>query len=193
MKARLYFNTMKIFSSCEILRTSYSFTYLFGEFAVQGTVSDFFEICKLFESAADYYRTKGIKQWNQGYDLEKIYYNIIQKETFIIKSGNGVLLCTFAISEKLPDYYPEYLKTETNIWIVKSLCTKLQELTCPGKKVIKKIIQAAIDNHISKIYLDCVIDNPSLEKYYERFGFERIVIVKHPKYCQDMVVMVLGV
>ncbi|MDZ8140884.1 MAG: GNAT family N-acetyltransferase [Nostoc sp. DedQUE04] len=75
----------------------------------------------------------------------------------------------------------------------KSLCTKLQELTCLGKKVIKKIIQAAIDNHISKIYLDCVIDNLSLEKYYKRFGFERIVIVKHPKYYQDMVVMVLGV
>ncbi|MEH1860647.1 MAG: hypothetical protein V7L21_22210 [Nostoc sp.] len=184
--------TMEISSSCAVFTENHNFSYLFKEFAVQATVSDFSEICELFKVAVEYYRNKGIKQWEKGYDLGKIYQNIIKGETFVTRNESGVLLCTFAISKLLPDYYPEYLKSDSNILSIKSLCTDVKIRIFIGREVFSRIIQTAINNHISKIYLDFVVDNPTLEYYYKRYGFKSIAIVKHPTYHQNMAIMVLN-
>ncbi|WP_414526955.1 hypothetical protein [Nodularia chucula] len=184
---------MNTFAYHTTITKSYSFPDLFEDLAVTATFSDFAEICQLFQSAADYYRSRGIKQWNKGYDLEKIYHNISKGEAFIVRNESGVLLCTFAISKKLPNYYPEHLTIESNIWIVKSLCKNLQEKNSIAEKIIIKIIKNAVDNYINKIYLDCVMDNQILERYYQKYGFKRIAIVEHPKYEQNMAVMALNI
>ncbi len=162
-------------------------------FAVKARISDFTEICDLFKFAVKYYKNKGVRQWQNGYDLVKIHQNIIKGEMFIIRNESRVLLCTFAVSNQLPDYYPEHLKTHSNIWLIKSLCTNLQETNFIGKKVIAQIIKTATNNRIEKIYLDCVVDNPILESYYQRYGFRRIAIAEHPRYKQNMVIMVSNI
>jgi len=159
-------------------------------FAVKATIADFTEICDLFKFAAQYYKNKGVKQWEQGYDLVRIHQNISKGDVFVIRNENRLLLCTFASSHQLPDYYPEHLKKESNIWFCQSLCTNLQTTSFIARKVIAKIFQTATINQIKKIYLDCVMDNPILESYYQRYGFRRIAIAEHPRYKQNMVIMV---
>ncbi|MEH1943842.1 MAG: hypothetical protein V7L01_26980 [Nostoc sp.] len=41
------------------------------KFAVQASISDLTEIYDLFKFAAEYYKNKGVKQWENGYDLVK--------------------------------------------------------------------------------------------------------------------------
>ncbi|MEH1943843.1 MAG: GNAT family N-acetyltransferase [Nostoc sp.] len=111
----------------------------------------------------------------------------------MIRNESGALLCTFALSNQLPDYYPEHLKTYSNIWLIKSVCAKLQETRYTVRKIIRKVIEIAPENQIKKIYLDCVVDNPILESYYQRYGFKRIAIAEHPRYKQNMVIMVFNI
>lgn len=163
---------------------------LFEGFANQATIYDFIEISNLFRLATEYYRNKGIEQWQNGYDLMRIYQSIINQETFIIRNNVGILLCTFAVSNYLPDYYPEYLKQQTNILHVKSFCKNMQIKNFVGRKIIVKVIESATNSCVQKIYLDCVMDNPTLELCYKRYGFKRVAIAEHPKYAQNMVIMV---
>ncbi|MBD2498167.1 hypothetical protein [Nostoc sp. FACHB-280] len=161
--------------------------------ADKATISDFAEICELFKLAAEYYKNKGIKQWEKGYDLVKIHQNISKGEIFVIRNESRFLLGTFAISHELPNYYPEYLRRNNNIWLLQSLCTNLQKPSLIVRKVLPLIIKIATKNEIEKIYLDCVMDNPILECYYQRYGFRRIAITEHPRYEQNMVIMVYDV
>lgn len=71
--------------------------------------------------------------------------------------------------------------------------TNLQKTNFIGRKVILKVIKTAANNCIQKIYLDCVMDNPTLELYYKRYGFRRIAIAEHPRYIQNMVIMVFNI
>lgn len=162
-------------------------------FAVKARISDFTEICDLFKFAVKYYKNKGVRQWQNGYDLVKIHQNIIKGEMFVIRNESRVLLCTFAVSNQLPDYYPEHLKANSNIWLIKSLCTNRQGTNLIGRKVLAKIIKIATHNRIEKIYLDCVVDNKILESYYKRYGFKRTAIAEHPRSKQKMVILVSNI
>ena len=101
---------MKTSNVYEKLTDNNDLSNLFEWFAVRAIISDFVEICDLFKFAAEYYKNKEIKQWQKGYDLVIIYRNIINKEMFIVRNDSGFLLCTFAISNQLPSYYPEDVK-----------------------------------------------------------------------------------
>ena len=189
----IYFSREKMKTSnvYEKLTDNNDLSNLFKWFAVRAIIADFVEICDLFEFAVEYYKNKEIKQWQRGYDLVTIYRNIINKEMFIVRNDSGFLLCTFAISNQLPSYYPEDVKKNSNTWVIKSLCTNLHyKNSFIGRKNIVKILKTADSNCIQKIYLDCVIDNPILELFYKRYGFRRIAIAEHPRYAQDMVLMV---
>ncbi|MBD2358322.1 hypothetical protein H6G41_27555 [Tolypothrix sp. FACHB-123] len=183
---------MKIFSDRESFITKPNSANPFREFAVRATFSDFSEICQIFVFAVEYYKNKGIKQWDKDYDLGKIFHHINQGETYIVRNESGILLCTFTVSKLLPDYYPASLTKDDKMWLVKSLCTNLQQTSLIGRKVIPQIIKTAIQHQITQIYLDCVMANPALESLYQRYGFKRIAIVNHPKYNQDMAIMALN-
>lgn len=183
---------INIYSEREDFTKKYNLSNFFAEFACQAIFSDFYDICQLFEFATAYYKNKGIKQWEKGYDLEKIYHNILKGEAFVIRNESGVLLCTFSVAKFLPDYYPHSLVIHENIWLIKSLCTNLRQNKLIGRKVIPQIIKTALYHQISQIYLDCVMDNPTLESYYQKYGFTRIAIVQHPIYNQNMAIMILN-
>ncbi|MEM6404448.1 MAG: hypothetical protein AAF757_30190 [Cyanobacteria bacterium P01_D01_bin.116] len=180
---------METSNVCETLIDNNHCSNIFEKFAVRAIISDYIEICELFKFATEYYKNKGIKQWDKGYDLVKIYQSIILHEMFVIRNDRGILLCTFAISNQLPNYYPKHLQVDSNTWVVKSLCTNLKHKSFIGRKIVGNIIKTADNNCIQKIYLDYVMDNPILEVFYKRYGFRRITIAEHPRYAQNMVIM----
>ena len=133
------------------------------------------QVEELFKDTVNNLHQREISQWSKGYPNNKLMENIIKGESFIKTNSKGEILFHFAVSNNLPQYYPELGLTSKYI-VIKSVSRnfKLEESKGEGKMFFQKIIQNSLRAGVETIILDCEKENSGLNKYYLSLGFQQI-------------------
>lgn len=136
----------------------------------------FFEVMKILRENAEWMLSKKIEQWPLDW-LESM-----EPEIYLsVKSGNFF----FAMHEERVVGVVEILSKPERIWKYdKSQAIYIHKLAIKrensglgvGANIISKLLSWSAKNERSCIRLDCVANNVSLRKYYERNGFKFISV-----------------
>lgn len=141
------------------------------------TQSDLDEICRMFDKAVAYQKSKGYPVYKNkdraGVEMcikNKLHLKIVE---------NNAIACSFSIAYSDPDIWREK-DQEPAIYLHRIITDQKYK----GQKLFTLVLEwtkrLAMKNNISKIRLDTWNFNPPLVEYYQSFGFEIVEYFNMP-------------
>lgn len=127
--------------------------------------------CELVEQMLQ----KGIRQWLRPIDKQKLIERQSRGENYGLFDENNELK-VFLSLVKRSEYYEwsNWISSNSTIWLNTVSVNVHNKEKGLGKKAILYAIKFLKDNSINELYLDCVINDGFLIKYYTELGFEKI-------------------
>ncbi len=135
-------------------------------------LADAYELhCKLVEHMLQ----KGIRQWLRPIDKQKLIDRQLKGENFGLFDENNDLKVFLSLVER-SDYHEwsNWISLDKTIWLNTVSVNINNKGTGLGKLAILYAIQYLKENAVNELYLDCVINDGFLLRYYSELGFEKI-------------------
>ena len=133
-----------------------------------------FEIYYVLNKAKEKLNKKGIKQWEEGWEIDELK-NKCKKGLFYVLYDKGNIIGCYCI-ERNPGI--EWIKDKEYTYL-SSLCLLPNY---QGKGLGKILIESAIENSTKIIYLDCFSENDKLKSFYQNNGFKYIKDIPEKNY-----------
>ncbi|MFD1850801.1 GNAT family N-acetyltransferase [Oceanobacillus bengalensis] len=150
-------------------------SYMFGPYKVRkATEKDIEDIIELLQDVARWLESKGIMQWEYlltGEENEEIKKDIVAGRTYLVEYA-GEIAATFNFSSLQNDWDIELWGKRNDLaYYIHRLAVKREfQRQQLGKKILNWI-DANIQLKGGYVRLDCIANNPVLNKFYQEAGF----------------------
>ena len=134
-----------------------------------------FEIYYILDKARENLNKKGIKQWNEGWDINDLKKKCKKGCFYVLYEEKGDIIGCYCIEKNINIEWIE----DKDYTYISTVCLHPDY---QGKGLGKKLIQSAIENSSKIIYLDCWSENNKLKTFYEENGFKYLKDVKENNY-----------
>lgn len=135
-------------------------------------IEDVERIRELIAERIDWMNKNGIKQWNQFNYLDIFSYEyfkaIVEQEHFYVATKGNIVVGAVALLEEDGAW-----DDSINALYIHNLVGDVTEKGV-GKFLLEYAEELAIGKGISRLRLDCQIDNKELNDYYQRIGYQKV-------------------
>ena len=136
--------------------------------------SEAFEIYYILNIAKEKLKEKGIKQWNNGFDINEIKLKC-KMGCFNVIYDKGNIIGCYCIEKNINIEWVE----EKQFSYLSFICLHPDY---QGKGFGKKIIKSALENSSNIVYLNCLSDNTKLKTFFSDNGFKYIKDIREKEY-----------
>lgn len=152
-------------------------SYTFDQYAVRkATKDDAKEVFQILRNAASWLNEKNINQWehlHNDVEINEIMEDIVEDITYIVENKNTDIVAVFNFSPNQNPWDIEmWGKREDKAFYLHRFAVHQEHHHKQiGKRTLEWMINSYQVNN-SYIRLDCIGNNPVLNKFYQRAGFQ---------------------
>lgn len=142
------------------------------------TRDDLADVLDLLNAAASWLHAKGLDQWPDGFDSERIGPMIDRSEVFIACNGPTPVATVTVTDAGDPDFWTADELAEPSHYIAKLAVSR--DHTGLGELLLRWTVDRAARTGVRWVRLDAWKTNPGLHAFYERAGWKHLRTVDLP-------------